>query len=342
MTDAITRYALDILTDSAAGRQPLFLYVAYTAPHWPLQALPEDIKKYAGKYAIGWDSLRNKRYTRQLALGLWKEGMALSPRDEEVHPWTSLTAAQRDSMALKMAVYAAQVDRMDQGIGRILDQIKASGREDSTIVIFLSDNGGCAEGGIEGFDKRGNGLPPGGVDSYMSYGQSWANASNTPFRYFKKWLHEGGISTPFIVRWPMGIAPERNGSFISQTGHLTDLMPTLCDMAGAVYPGQYRGSFIRKEEGQSLLPAIGDGMVRPHQPLYWELNGHRAILLGDYKLVSAGKGLPWELYDIGKDRTELNDLAGKDPQRVRQMTALWKAWAARVGVMDDPPKSKDE
>lgn len=342
MTDAITRYALDILTDSTAGRQPLFLYVAYTAPHWPLQALPEDIKKYAGKYAIGWDSLRNKRYTRQLALGLWKEGMTLSPRDEEVHPWQSLTAAQKDSMALKMAVYAAQVDRMDQGIGRILDQIKASGREDSTIVIFLSDNGGCAEGGIEGFDKRGNGLPPGGVDSYMSYGQSWANASNTPFRYFKKWLHEGGISTPFIVRWPMGIGPDRNGSFISQTGHLTDLMPTLCDVAGAKYPERHRGNSIRREEGQSLLPAIEDGTVRPHQPLYWELNGHRAVLVGDYKLVSAGKGLPWELYDIGKDRTELNDLAGKDPQRVRQMTALWKAWAARVGVMDDPPKSKDE
>ncbi|HVU58149.1 MAG TPA: sulfatase-like hydrolase/transferase [Puia sp.] len=353
MTDAITRYAVDAVTGQAGGSaarmdqregpddKPLFLYVAYTAPHWPLQALPEDIARYRDSYRMGWDSLRAARYERQRAMGLWGDGMKLSPRDEDVHAWESLTEAQKDSMALKMAIYAAQVDRMDQGIGKILAAIKASGKEDNTLVIFLSDNGGCAEGGIWGFDKRGNGIPPGGVNSFMSYGQSWANASNTPFRYFKKWLHEGGISTPFIVRWPAAIVEERRGGFIPQVGHLADLMPTLCSIAGAGFPERYKGKDVRGPEGQSLSAAIEEGVVAGHRPLFWELNGHKAMLSGSYKLVSAGDGAPWELYDLDKDRAELDDLAGKCPERVKEMAGQWEAWAARVGVVKGRV-SKDE
>jgi arylsulfatase len=245
-------------------------------------------------------------------------------------------------MAAKMAVYAAQVDRMDQGIGRILKQIKTSGREKNTIVIFLSDNGGCAEGGVWGFNKRKNGLPPGGVDSYMSYGQSWANASNTPFRYFKKWLHEGGISTPLIVRWPARIAAGRRGGMVRQVGHVVDLLPTLCAVTGARYPAKFKGRDIPAPEGQSLLAAITEGKASPHRPIYWALNGHKAILAGDYKLEAVGEDAPWELYDLSKDRAELDDLAAKYPGRVKEMADMWQRWADKVGVMKNPPKAKDE
>jgi arylsulfatase len=176
----------------------------------------------------------------------------------------------------------------------------------------------------------------------MSYGQSWANASNTPFRYFKKWLHEGGISTPLIVRWPSVIGADRRGGFVRQVGHLTDFMPTLCDIAGAVYPRQYKGRAVREEEGQSLAAAIEEGVVSARKPLYWELNGHKAMLMGNYKLVSAGDDAPWELYDLDKDRSELNDLAGRLPDKMKEMAGLWEAWAARVGVAKNRPRGKDE
>ncbi|HWB93424.1 MAG TPA: arylsulfatase [Puia sp.] len=342
MTDAITSHAVAMLRDRGAGDAPLFLYVAYTAPHFPLQARPEDIARYAGAYDGGWDSLRCLRYDRQLKMGLWGAETKCSPRDAEVSAWDSLSTDKKKEMAAKMAVYAAQVDRMDQGIGWILKQIKTSGREKNTIVIFLSDNGGCAEGGVWGFNKRKNGLPPGGVDSYMSYGQSWANASNTPFRYFKKWLHEGGISTPLIVRWPARIAAGRRGGMVRQVGHVVDLLPTLCAVTGARYPAKFKGRDIPAPEGQSLLAAITEGKVSPHRPIYWALNGHKAVLAGDYKLEAVGEDAPWELYDLSKDRAELDDLAAKYPGRVKEMADMWQRWADKVGVMKNPPKAKDE
>ncbi|MFD2887970.1 arylsulfatase [Chitinophaga cymbidii] len=332
MTDAITTYAGKILSAQKNAATPFFLYVAYTAPHWPLHALPEDIARYEGKYESGWDSLRIQRYRRLRELGIISDATPLSPRDSGVTAWSDLPAKTRKEMAHKMAVYAAQVDRMDQGIGQILDQLDASGKAENTIVIFLADNGGCAEGGPQGLDHRKNGIPPGGEDSYMSYGQSWANASNTPFRQFKKDLLEGGISTPLIVRWPRGIRPERYGQVMEQMGHVTDIMPTLCAAAGARYPTQYKGREVLPVEGENLLPAIAKGTVQPHQPVCWSLNDERAVITGKHKLISAGKNAPWELYDLEKDRTESNDRAASSPLQAKDMQQHWENWAQHVGI----------
>ncbi|HEU4608816.1 MAG TPA: arylsulfatase [Chitinophagaceae bacterium] len=344
MTDAITSNALRLLLTEQKKANPYFLYVAYTAPHWPLHALPADIAKYKDKFLYGWDSMRLQRYHRQLKEGILKGDTQLSPRDAEVRPWDQLSAGEKEAMALKMAVYAAQIDRMDQGIGKILDLIKASGKEDNTIVMFMADNGGCAEGGIEGFDLRKNGLPPGGEDSYMSYGQSWANASNTPFRYFKKWVHEGGISTPFIIRWPSKIAVTRRGGFSDQVAHFVDIMPTLCEVAHARYPAKFGGNSIQAEDGQSMLPAILKDTVLAHKPMYWLINGHKAIIKDGFKLVTAAPGAnaPWQLYNLQNDRAELHDLSASMPGRVAEMKLLWEKWAVGVGVLRSKESSIGE
>ncbi|MBO9153472.1 arylsulfatase [Chitinophaga sp. GCM10012297] len=332
MTDAITGYADKILERQKTTVAPFFLYVAYTAPHWPLHALPEDIARYAGRYESGWDSLRLQRYRRLQQLGIISPATTLSPRDSGVTAWAQLPAKTRKEMAHKMAVYAAQVDRMDQGIGRMLDQLERSGKAGNTIVIFLSDNGGCAEGGPQGLDNRKNGITPGSVDSYMSYGQSWANASNTPFRHFKKNLLEGGISTPLIVRWPAGIQPQRYGQIIEQAGHVTDMMPTLCAAAGARYPTRYKGHSVLPMEGRNLLPVIETGKVQSHPPVFWSLNDEKAIITGKYKLTAAGKNAPWELYNLEKDRMENDNCAATFPLQVKDMQQQWETWAKRVGI----------
>ncbi|CAL1518705.1 arylsulfatase [Chitinophaga sp. MM2321] len=337
MTDAITSYALQILDKQKTQSQPFFLYVAYTAPHWPLQAMPEDIARYAKEYDMGWDSIRARRYDRLIQMGIINNKTTLSPRDTGVKPWATLPAKTRKEMAEKMAVYAAQVDRMDQGIGQILDKLKQTGKDENTMVIFLSDNGGCAEGGPAGFDKRHNGLPPGGADSYFSYGQSWANASNTPFRYFKKWLGEGGISTPLIVRWPAMIAKQRHGQVLEQVGHITDIMPTLCALSGARYPAYYKDKKILPPEGQSLLPAIEKGTVQPRKPVFWFLDGHKAILAGNYKLEAADNGAPWELYNL-EDRSESDNLSVTAAHKVKELSTQWENWAKRVGVSVEQSK----
>ncbi len=340
MTDAITDYAVKMLEDQMSRKDPFFLYVAYTAPHWPLQALPEDIVKYKDQYDIGWDSLRVRRYNKQIRLGILEKNTKLSARDPESEAWKELSYARKKEMAEKMTVYAAQIDRMDQGIGRILDKLNAIGKNNNTIVIFLSDNGACAETGIWGFDWRNNSLPPGGEDSYMSYGQSWANAGNTPFRFFKKWLYEGGISTPLIIKWPAQITKKRAGKIVDQVAHLTDIMPTICELAGAGYPERYNGRRILPMEGQSLAPLITRGQAIPHNPVYWSLNGHKAILMGDYKLEAVADKAPWELYDLRKDRSELNDLAKTRPDKVKMMSEMWEQWADKVGVSKGRPKKR--
>jgi len=220
LTDAFSENAVRFLETGGRGEEPFFLYVAYTAPHWPLHAWPEDIEKYRGRYIEGWETLRKRRCDRLLDLGIIDESWPLSPLDDRAVPWE--TVEDKELMALKMAVYAAQIDRMDRGIGNILAALEDIGKADDTLVLFLSDNGGCHEGGALGFDKRNNGLPPGGVDSYMSYGRSWANASNTPFRMFKHWVHEGGISSPLIMHWPARI--DAKGGWRNDPGHLVDIM----------------------------------------------------------------------------------------------------------------------
>lgn len=343
MTRAITGHALQMLDEAAKGDKPFFLYLAYTAPHWPLQALPEDIAKYKDAFKEGWDSLRAQRYRHQQSLGIIGPETRLSPRDETIPPWDSLSRDQQDTMAAKMAVYAAQISRMDAGIGQVLEKLKALGKQDNTVVIFLSDNGACAEGGLWGFDKRHNGLPPGGVDSYMSYGRSLANVSNTPFQYYKKLLHEGGTSAPFIVRWPAVIPSGDQGTVLrqsaAQSAHVIDIMPTLCDIAGATYPKQYQGRDILPEEGESILSMIQeDKSWKRHKPLYWGLNGHGAMLLDSQKIVTNNLRHPWELHNLDEDRSEMNDLAAQHPDQVEKMAAMWHQWAERVGVFQGQQK----
>ncbi len=329
LTDAISDHAVEFLKNDTESDKPFFMYVAYTAPHWPLHAPPEDIDKYRGKYSEGWELLRERRYQRMKELGIIDDSWPLSPLDNEAARWDEVD--DKELMALKMAVYAAQIDRMDQGIGRILQTLKSLGKDDNTLVLFLSDNGGCHEGGPLGFDNRNNGLPPGGVDSYMSYGRSWANASNTPFRMFKHWVHEGGIATPLIACWPKGIA--RKGAIDHEVGHIVDIMATCCDLAGADYPSTAGGRDITPLEGKSLAPLFRGTKRESHEALFWEHMHNKAVRKGRWKLVSKDKGRG-ELYDLEADRSELNDLSAAKADKVSELKADYTAWAAKCGVRE--------
>jgi arylsulfatase A-like enzyme len=333
MTDAFSENAVKFIGEHGRSPEPFFLYLPYTAPHWPLHAWPADIAKYKGKYLKGWDRLREERHERMIKMGLVSRKWKMSPRDTATWPWDN--EKNKELLDLKMAVYAAQIERMDYGIGRVLEKIKDIGVQENTLVMFLADNGGCAEGGPVGFDNRKNGLPPGGVDSYMSYGLSWANASNTPFRRYKHWVHEGGIATPLIACWPAVI--KDGGSLTHQVGHIIDIMATCLDVAGIEYPRTYKGRELIGLEGKSLLPIFKSRERPGHKVLYWEHEGNRAVRQGKWKLVAA-HGKPWELYDLEADRTELNNLADKYPEKVQQLLAMYESWARRCGVLPWPIK----
>ena len=333
MTDAFSDHAVQFIDEHAQSDKPFFLYLPYTAPHWPLHAWPEDIAKYKGKYAKGWDELRRQRRRRMIEMGIISDRWPMSPRDTTTWPWAE--EKDKELLDLKMAVYAAQIERMDYGIGRVLKKIEQLGQRDNTLVMFLADNGGCAEGGPVGFDNRKNGLPPGGVDSYMSYGLSWANASNTPFRRYKHWVHEGGIATPFIASWPAVI--KNGGAITHQVGHIIDVMATCLDAAGAEYPKTHKGKPVTPLEGKSLVPVFRTGSREGHDALFWEHEGNRAVRRGKWKLVSAHGG-PWELYDLQADRTALNDLAATHPDKVDDLKALYLQWAKRCAVQPWPIK----
>ncbi|MCC7568878.1 MAG: arylsulfatase [Candidatus Methanofastidiosa archaeon] len=313
-------------------------HVGADEPHWPIHAWPEDIARYKDTYRIGWDKLREQRYKRLVDIGVIRDECDLSARDEEVPAWDSLTDEQQKEMAHKMAVYAAMVDRMDQNIGRLLDTLRRTGAMDDTLILFLSDNGGSHEGGVWGFDRCGNGVAAGGPDSYMSYGRGWANASNTPFRMFKHWVHEGGISTPLIARWP-GVV-RSPGGFTDTVGHVIDLMATCCDAAGIQYPKMHNGHPIVPLEGKSLVPIIAGGSESRHEMMFWEHEGNRAVREGHWKLVSKYPQGTWELYDLSRDRCELHDLAGEQPDRVTRLKAAYAAWAERCGVV--PKRQLDQ
>ncbi|MEE2861566.1 MAG: arylsulfatase [Pseudomonadota bacterium] len=351
-TDAISDQAADYVRDHATDSpdKPFFMYVAYTAPHWPLHAHPEDIAKYKGRFDAGWDRLREQRLDRLVRSGILDASWKLSPRDATQPPFEE--AQNREWLIRCMEVYAAQIDRMDQGIGRILSALKDSGQDQDTIVIFLSDNGGCAEDIPEGVDPRqlvedlmiaqyrtrdgrevriGNdpSIMPGAEDTYQSYGTAWANLSNTPFRFYKHWTHEGGIATPLIVHWPAGIADK--GGIRHTPGQLPDIMATILEATGAAYPAERAGQPVPPCEGTSLMASFkGDG--QPRGPLFWEHEGNAAVRDGKWKLV---RNYPqdWELYDMEADRTELTDLAAANPDRVQAMAAMYDAWAERCGVI---------
>ncbi len=330
MTDAITDHAVKFLEQYADSTRPFFMYLAYTAPHWPLHAWPEDIAKYQGRFMKGWDALRKERHERMKNLGILTPGHRLSPRDEGIPEWESLSQEKKKEMDLKMAIYAAQIDRMDHGIGKVLKSLQESGKAKNTLVLFLSDNGACAETGVFGKDWRKNGLPPGGEDSYMSYGRAWANASNTPYRYYKQWCHEGGIRTPFILHWPGKI--DKSGGFARTPAHINDIMATCAALGEAGYPDNINNKFIIELEGHVLPSLLQDGSAFvEHEILAWEHFGNRAVRAGSWKLV-AEDGKDWELYNILKDPVELNNLVEKYPAKADSLKKIYGEWAAKVGI----------
>ena len=296
-TDAISDKAVEMIEDAHRDEQPFFLHVAYTAPHWPLHARAEDIAKYEGKYRDGWDTLRANRHEELNSRGILDPIWAISPRDDASHPW--IDEQYRDWEDLRMATYAAMIDCMDQGIGRILEKLDALGIKDNTMIIFLSDNGGCAEylaedGWINSFVPNmpdgsrvqvGNrvNLRPGTADTYMSYDLPWANASNSPFRLYKHWVHEGGISSPCIIHYPDKI---KEATLIHSPIQFIDVLPTCAALANADYPSEYNGAAIQACEGENFLAALDNPNWQREQPLYWEHEGNRAIRIDEWKLVS--------------------------------------------------------
>ncbi|MEA3225699.1 MAG: sulfatase-like hydrolase/transferase [Planctomycetota bacterium] len=367
-TNAISDNAVKFIAEhkSRSGDKPFFIYVPYTAPHWPMHALPKDIAKYKGRYDGGWDALRAERHKRMIKMGLVKKEWKITPRDEAAPAWAD--AKDKEWFARRMEVYAAMVDCLDQGVGRIIAQLKKSGDFENTLIFFLADNGGCAEeygsrGAVrpdpakpvvlkpmgenelqtrmqpthtrDGRPVRtGYGVIPGPADTYIAYGKAWANASNTPFRRYKHWVHEGGISTPLIAYWPAQIKSQ--GKLRHQPGHLIDIMATCVDVAGAEYPSEYKGNKITPMEGRSLAPAFGNKPIE-REAIYWEHEGNRAIRQGKWKLVSRHPG-DWELYDIEADRTELNDLAQKHPGKLAELMSMYESWARRCGVRPWPAR----
>ncbi len=365
-TEALSDNAIRILSEHKQrnAAKPFFMYLTYTAAHWPMHAPEKDIAKYRGKYDQGYESIRRARQEKARQLGLIDPRWQLSPQAED---WSKVENKPWESAG--MEVYAAMIDNMDQGIGRIVAELKRQGQYDNTLIFFLQDNGGCAETNGRATtaanpyktrpDKpvyapmskddpqynsapkqtrdgrpvmMGQGVMPGPDDTYIAYGRGWANVSNTPFREYKHWMHEGGISTPLIVHWPKGIPKNQRNKLIQSPGHLIDLMATAVDVSGAKYPTTLNGQKIHPMEGVSLRSVFSGKALNRPQPIFWEHEGNRAIRDGKWKLV-AKENKPWELYDIETDRTEMNDLAAKQPERVKELAAKWDAWAARANVL---------
>ena len=343
ISDDMAGYIRGHATDAAG--EPFFGYLAYTAPHWPLHAPEEDIAKYRGRFAAGWDRLREQRLARLAELGIVDEGWALSARDPSQPPWENEPA--KEWQQRRMEVYAAQIDRMDRGIGRVLDALEESGQLDDTLILFLADNGGCAEeltlgrqillgrgATAETRDGRpvrfGNdpSILPGPDDTYCSYGIPWANLSNTPFRLYKHWVHEGGIATPLIAHWPRGC--RARGELRHRPGQLPDVMATCLEVSGAPYPAERAGRPVPPCEGFSLLPILADrDNGRDH--LVWEHEGNAAFRRGKWKIVRRHPQY-WELYDMEADRSEVRNLVDRHPGIVRELEGEYRKWAARVGV----------
>ncbi len=343
-TDAITDKAIGMIEDAVDDEQPFFLYLAHTAPHWPLHAYPEDIARHDGVYDKGWDATRTARHETMNAMGVLQMHWDISARDEDVHTWAD--EANKDWEASKMATYAAMVDRMDQSIGTLIAALKRLGQFDDTLILFLSDNGGCAEfmaedGWAQFYpdvtrDGRkitmGNvpGLRPGDAQTFQSYDKPWANVSNAPFRLFKHYVHEGGISTPLVAHWPSGFGP-RNPAHAAC--HVVDVLPTILEATGSGYLSELDGHQIQGCQGESILSLLRGQDWQREQPIFFEHEGNAAIRLGQFKLVRL-HGQDWELYDMEADRTELNNLVLGEAERARRMIRQYEDWADKAGVMD--------
>lgn len=333
-TDAFTEYAINFIEEARQeSNKPFFLYLAFNSPHWPLNAPDEEIQKYRGNYLDGWQELRKKRYKRMIEMGLVDPEWELTPQDSR--NWDSLPEEKKIEMDLRMAIYAASIDRMDQNIGKLVAFLEQEEILDNTIIIFLDDNGACAEGGeLGGGPAEQLGTKEG---YFLSYGRAWANASNTPYREYKHWVHEGGIATPLIIHWPDGIKEKDRGQRISEYGFLPDIMATCIDLAGTAYPEEYNGNKITPLVGKSLLPLIRGQRAPVHtEPIFWEHEGNKAVRLGNYKLVQYWK--PdikdnWELYDLTSDRSEMHDLSASMPDRTNEMIGWYTEWAEQNNII---------
>ncbi|MCR9293233.1 MAG: arylsulfatase [bacterium] len=326
-TDAFTDHAIATIRNNVASGKPFFHYLAYTAPHYPLHAKPEDIAKYKGKYAEGWDALRQQRLARQRELGLIDPNWEVMDRDGLAQAWQEANKLDPQWQQRRMEVYAAMIDCVDQNIGRLLAALDELEIADDTLILFLSDNGGCAE-------TPGGNDPaqiPGPAEYYAHVGPGWATASNTPWRRYKQYCHEGGIATPLLARWPNTIAAATR---TNQVAHIIDVLPTLLDIAGTSYPDQHP-DFAQSTlplDGKSLAPIL-HGQERPaHEYLFWHWSSNRAVRHGDWKLAWDKHNKAWELYDMRNDRTEAHDLAASNPQLVSQLAEQWYAWARATDI----------
>jgi arylsulfatase A-like enzyme len=323
-TDAFTDYAMQFAKEAKEDKKPFFMYLAYIAPHFPLQARQEDIDKYRGKYSEGYGFYRDQRFQKQKELGVIHKSSKLSPPDFK--SWEDVENKEEED--LKMAVYAAQVDRMDQNIGRLTSMLAEMGELDNTIILFMSDNGAVNVGMNDTPDAE-----LGSRNSWAAYGQSWGNVSNTPYRYYKRMTHEGGVVTPLIVHWPEGLA--KDGQISHEPVHIIDIMPTLLEIAGATYPPQYKSEKLIPLQGNTIVPLFNGGKQDPEKEMYWEHEGNQAVRIGNMKLVRRYKQ-DWELYNLKEDPTELNNVVADHPDLNKKLKAKWDKWAENVGVMDWP------
>lgn len=332
-TNEVTNHAVQFLDEQSNTEKPFFLYLAYTAPHWPLQALPEDIAKYRGAYDKGWDSLHDERLARQKKLGIFPAGQTVAVRDPSVPEWNSLTWDEKQLWKAKMEVYAAMLDRVDQGIGSLLAKLKELKKDDNTLIIFISDNGAPAEDVAHTGKKAGrNSGPVGTAGSFESQGKNWSYASNTPLRSFKGNAYEGGISSPFIAWFPQKIKP---AAIAKGTAHLIDIAPTFYELAGVTYPADYKGIKTNALPGESLAGVLFEGKeLERYQPIFWERAGNRAVRKGKWKIVSIYPSYQWELYDLETDRGETQNVANRNPLVVDELSKNYFEWAKQNDVVD--------
>ncbi len=351
---AFADHAIQCLKEHAEkyADRPFFEYLCFTVPHFPLQAPPQDIAKYRAKFLRGWDEMRKERYARMQQMGIGSSTLSAVERDvgppyafpedikklgpNEVNrplAWDSLTREQREFQATKMAIHAAMVDRMDQEIGRVVEQVRRMGQLDNTIVMFLSDNGASAEMMVRG-DGHDQSAEPGSAATFLCLGPGWSTFANTPFRRHKTWVHEGGISTSFIVHWPKGIAA--HGELRHTPAHLVDIVPTVLELSGGKRPTPPAGKEGPPPPGRSLVKAFQRDVTIPRDSIWFLHEGNRALRVGDWKIVAAGVGSSWELYDLAKDRAEMHNLAAEKPDKVRELAAEWQRqtdeyqkWAAK-------------
>ena len=327
-TDAFTDSAMAFLSEQKDDK-PFFLYLAFNAPHWPLQAKEEDIKKFEGVYEKGWDVIRAERYVKQRKLGIVDESIQLSKRDTAVRPWNELSDTEKKDAAYRMAVYAAQVSSIDQNVGKLISLLEQKKQLENTVIIFLSDNGACPEPYKElggGAMKDINNPDSSGA---ISYGMGWANASNTPYRKWKRETEEGGIAAPFIFYWPNGMDKEQANTLVKTPSYLIDIMPTFLDVSKAAYPSEYKGNPVLPLTGRSVAPSLKGMALTEHEYMFWEHEGRQAVRKGNWKAVKDLKRTDWELYDLSTDRDEEHDVAEQYPDIVKDLVSKWNDWAEK-------------